>query len=458
MDVWKTRANRFIEGLRPSDEPPTPPSDRSTAHGLCSICNRDPICGGMGVISYDVPVGHQYFGKLFRCPNNPVERDAERFERLRRVSNLDALADKTFNTFNPQHPALSENAELSLQYAFKTCFQFAQDLEGWLLLQGTYGCGKTHLAAAIGHEALRTGHNVLFITVPDLLDHLRNSFTPSADANYDETFERIKSSQLLILDDLGAENPSSWALEKLFQLLNYRYTNRLPTVVTTNIDLARIDPRIRSRLMDEDIIRRMVITAPDFRSASASENRDNFGSIARYRHMTFKSFALPPQTMREEYRILEHAWRTASAYAANPQGWLVLHGSYAVGKTHLAAAIANHNVQQGVPVVFVTVLDLMDHLRQTFNPKAPVSFDERFHMIREAKLLVLDDLSTANASSWAKEKLFQIIDYRYINQLPTVITFSDPINQVDQRMMSRISDQRLSIFITISTPPYTAPR
>ncbi|MBZ0292344.1 MAG: hypothetical protein K8L99_07225, partial [Anaerolineae bacterium] len=90
MDAWKTRANRFIEGLRPGDEPPSPPQDRYPENGHCPICNREPICGGMGLISYDVPVGHPYFGKLYRCPNNPVERDEQRFERLRRASNLDA--------------------------------------------------------------------------------------------------------------------------------------------------------------------------------------------------------------------------------------------------------------------------------------------------------------------------------------------------------------------------------
>jgi len=88
--------------------------------------------------------------------------------------------------------------------------------------------------------------------------------------------------------------------------------------------------------------------------------------------------------------------------------------------SHLAAAIANHRVARGHPALFVVVPDLLDHLRATFNPQSTVTFDQRFEEVRRAPLIVLDDLGTESATPWAREKLYQIFDYRYNARLPTV--------------------------------------
>jgi DNA replication protein DnaC len=187
---------------------------------LCG--NADAMCGGMGVIRYNVPVEHPYFGKLFRCPNHRLELDTERQDKLLKLSNLSAYADKSFQNFRIRTETLTHTEYESLDHAFKVTWNYAEKLDGWLLLEGRYGCGKTHLAAAVGNLRLQRGDPVLFMTVPDLLDHLRSTYAPNADTGYDETFERLKNAPLLILDDLGAENQSAWALEKLFQLFNQR--------------------------------------------------------------------------------------------------------------------------------------------------------------------------------------------------------------------------------------------
>ncbi len=406
------------------------------------------------MVSYDVPVDHPDFGKLFRCPNNPVEQDAAHQERMRRISNLDAYADKTFEAFVVNRPLLSESERLSLEMAYNRALEFANKPEGWLLLEGPYGCGKTHLAAAIGNARLQHGDVVLFLTTPDLLDHLRSTYGPTSEIGYDELFDRVRQAELLILDDLGSENPSQWAGEKLFQLLNYRYSHRLPTVITTNVDLDRLDGRIRSRMLDEELMRQARITAPDYRTPIENQ-QEQLTNLAHYRDMSLDSFDTRSGATLEEQKNLEDVLGIARQYAENPQGWLTIIGPYGCGKTHLAAGIANYRRDLGTGVIFTTVTDLMDYLRVTFTGTVTTSLQQRFQTVLDVPLLVLDDMRGEQTSAWVREKLFQVIEYRYTGQLPTVITSAQKIEEQDERIRTRLMDRRRCRIIAITAPSFS---
>lgn len=411
----------------------------------CRICGGESRCENLGYIRYDVPIDDPRFGKLFRCENNPIEADTERHERLRRISNLDAYVDKNFYNFTIEQPGLKPAERQSLEVALTIATRYAENPEGWLLLEGTYGCGKTHLAAAIGNQRLQKGELVMFVTVPDLLDHLRSAYAPSAEAPYDETFERIRNAPMLILDDLGAESPSQWAKEKLFQLLNHRHSHRLPTIITTNVDPDTLDPRIRSRLLDSELIKRGKIIAPDYRTYARSQG-DQLSNLAAYSEMTFESFDAITNLNREDRQNVQRGLKEAFDYAKSPKDWLMIMGASGTGKTHLAAAIANYRQQQGSDVVFVTVPELLDYLRVAFSPNAPVTFDQRFQMVKNTPFLVLDDFND-KGSPWVKEKLFQILDYRYVSRRPTVITTDKMLDDFDSRIRTRLRDtRRCSIF------------
>ena len=206
-----------------------------------------PTCSGAGFLRADVPYGHPLFGKAIPCECKEAERKNKRRRHLRELSNLDAFRDRTFATFNPRVPGVREAYEVSHDYA--------QEPEGWLLLVGPNGCGKTHLAAALANQCLDDGAVVLFQVVPDLLDHLRAAFAPNATEVFDHLFSKMREAEVLILDDLGSEHSSPWASEKLFQLLNYRYNMGMPTVITANPKgLQGVDERIHSRLMDVSLV------------------------------------------------------------------------------------------------------------------------------------------------------------------------------------------------------------
>ena len=206
-----------------------------------------PRCQGAGYLRANVAFGHPHFGKAIACECKEAERRTKRRQQLREMSNLDAFRNQNFQTFNARVPGVQE--------AYKATMAFAEKPEGWLLLVGPNGCGKTHLAAAIANQALDSGAVVLFEPVPDLLDHLRAAFAPSSNEVYDQLFAKMREAEVLILDDLGAQQSSPWANEKLFQLLNYRYNMGMPTVITANLKgIQGVDERIRSRLSDTGLV------------------------------------------------------------------------------------------------------------------------------------------------------------------------------------------------------------
>jgi DNA replication protein DnaC len=254
------------------------PSRRKTAPPQPEVC---PICHGAGYVRLEVPVGHPDFGRAVQCECKEREIAERERLKLRAVSSLKPFDKKTFSTFDPEIPSKSETN--SVREAYKVALRYAEDPVGWLILQGGYGCGKTHLAAAIAHQREDEGDTVFFSIVPDLLDHLRAAFAPTSELTYDALFERVRESGLLVLDDLGAENGTAWATEKLFQLINYRYNYRMPTVITTNARLmSHMDERIRSRLNDRGLVRYVQIEAQDYRERHAGRpSRGSGGSRGR---------------------------------------------------------------------------------------------------------------------------------------------------------------------------------
>jgi DNA replication protein DnaC len=161
--------------------------------------------------------------------------------------------------------------------AYRKAKEFAERPEGWLVFLGINGCGKTHLAAAIANERRERGEPALFLVVPDLLDYLRHTFSPESQTSYEQAFEEVRQSPLLILDDFGRrastgkhdstgkQESTPWAHEKLYQILNYRYNAELPTVITSSLHLDQIEVSYASRIGDPSISDFIVITAPDYR-------------------------------------------------------------------------------------------------------------------------------------------------------------------------------------------------
>jgi DNA replication protein DnaC len=444
------------------------------------------ICSGLGYVRYDVPDNHPHFGKIFRCDCRQAQADTARIAHLRKVGGLEHLANKTFENFKPEGIGQSDIDRENLRSAYDFAVSYAENPHGWLVLKGGFGSGKTHLAAAIANVQIEAGRSVLFMTVPDLLDYLKASYGASPDEgdNFNRRFEQILSVSLLILDDMGTESPTPWAMEKLFQILNHRYTAQLPTVVSTNRELEQFDPRIQSRLADFDLSQVIAITAPDYRIAGG-RNSGDLNVLGMYSNLTFDNFRVDRGLNKRESENLRSAYEAAKQFALNVYAvraefgpdveitqaemevrsqtpWLIFAGPHGSGKTHLAAAIANEQRSKGTGVIMATVPDLLDHLRATFAPNSPITFDKRFHELKEARLLVLDDLGTEAATPWAKAKLYQLFDYRYVLRLPTVVTTAYNLEEIDKLvdpgLVARMRDKRVCRFMPILADAYRGER
>lgn len=410
-----------------------------------------PACSGMGFVLSDVPLGHPDFGKAIPCHCKLNERQVRQMSRFQRMSDLNALARFTFKAFTPEPPHLPPYTLKSLRLAYEAALQFAEQPLGWLLFSGGYGCGKTHLAAAITNQRLDQGQAAIFVVVPDLLDHLRMTYGPDSEVRYDELFNEVRTTSLLVLDDLGVQNATPWVQEKLFQILNHRYNSRLPTVLTTNQRLEDLDQRLCSRLRDMDLVTRRHITAPDFRLGD-NPSKGNLSTLDLHENQRFDTFDVRRRNASAEIQsTLRQVKEAATAYAHDPYGWFVLRGPNGVGKTHLAAAISN--TQTKFDVMFVVVPDFLDYLRAAFNPQSPVPYDRRFDELKNSRLLVLDDLGTESATPWAKEKLFQLLNYRYNAVLPTIITTSATDEKIDPWLRTRMADTLCQVW-TIKAGSY----
>ncbi|MBI2980262.1 MAG: ATP-binding protein [Chloroflexi bacterium] len=413
-----------------------------------SVCH---ICKGARFVHPLLPSGKPDFSRVVPCRCTQQELGEERRARLQRYSNLGSLTRFIFDNLLPQGKSENPVNRERFNLVYQAAKTFASEPKGWLVLTGPSGSGKTHLAAAIANYCIARNQPAFYITAPDLLDHLRSSFSPDSEMPYDEFFEQVRNAPLLILDDLGAQSSTPWAKEKLEQLLNHRFSNQLPTVIVSIVPVDELEDRIRTRLLaanfyqlgTDDGKAQMLFTsswAPEF-ELQKTMIFDNFDQ---------KRANLPP----EQRENLKEAYDIAFDFARSPDGWLLFQGVNGCGKTHLAAAIVNYRYQHKQPALFIVVPDFLDHLRSSFSPDSKISYDRLFEGVKSVPLLVLDDFGAQATTPWAQEKLYQVINHRYNARLATVITTNSSLEEMENRISSRLADTKICLSFNIMAPHY----
>lgn len=223
-------------------------------------------CGGMG---YRYSSENPMESRLVPCECGMVVR-RER-AAMEAVSALRGrLLSCTFDNFDLTGPAAAARA------SWEAARRWVGKQVGWLLMHGSKGNGKSHLAAAAVNALIEQGEVPLFINVPEFLDWLRETYDREGDDSDSahRRLERVKRARWLVMDDVGAEKSSPWTQEKLYMLCNYRLEMLLPTLWTTNVEtLEQLESRLRSRLQDRGLCEVVLNPAPDYRTGKGRVTR-----------------------------------------------------------------------------------------------------------------------------------------------------------------------------------------
>lgn len=244
-----TRAvlKRALTAPPTANEPPTIPPVRDC-----------PDCGGAGWYKEAVPHGHPSFGKLFPCQCTLAARDTHlKSRRLDILSKLQGelggeLSCCRLDGFDLRRARKNDpESRKSLAFALSAARDFLSDPRRWLYLYGPTGVGKSHLSAAIATAWADAGMGrAAYASAPALLRYIRSGYK---DDSADERLIALQVVDLLILDDLGTEYHKSGESygnteSILFELIADRYSYDRPTIITSNLELADLEPRIASRI------------------------------------------------------------------------------------------------------------------------------------------------------------------------------------------------------------------
>ena len=119
---------------------------------------------------------------------------------------------------------------------------FPNDLKG-LYLHGSFGSGKTYIISALLNELARKNYKTVIIYYPELLNILKSTFDSKDE--YNEVFNEIKTSDVLLIDDIGAETVTNWSRDEVLgTILQYRMEQNLTTFFTSNLTIDELETHL----------------------------------------------------------------------------------------------------------------------------------------------------------------------------------------------------------------------
>lgn len=195
-----------------------------------------------------------------------AERKEKYLNRIFNQSNVNAsLRDATVNSYQPQNDHQVHAKSTAIEYVKG----FSVDEPKSLILQGSYGTGKSHLAYAVAKAIKQQGYSVAFMHIPMLMERIKATYNRNATETTDELVQLLSNIDLLVLDDVGVEN-TEHTLNKLFSIVDNRVGKN--NIFTTNFSDKELNQnmnwqRINSRMKQN--ARTVRVLGDDFRGRDA---------------------------------------------------------------------------------------------------------------------------------------------------------------------------------------------
>jgi DNA replication protein DnaC len=225
--------------------------------------------------------------------------------------------------------AYNDSLKRAVEYALKVIADFpirSTERDRGLLLIGAPGVGKTHLAVAMLSECIRKGGVGRFYTVIDLMGLLRSTYAGQDNTTESAVLRDVTEADIVVLDELGRERATEWRDEMLHLIVNARYSNRRPTLFTTNFDVGdiedpdalqvRVGMRVYSRLCE--MCEMLHLDAADYRDRP--ENADVEDLIALWKKPRKSGLPTPRGSGRQLRAQLKQKQRDPAAELKWPGG------------------------------------------------------------------------------------------------------------------------------------------
>lgn len=211
-----------------------------------------------------------------------IYKNAQREREVRELFSISDLGDRfenaNFDNFESRPGA--ENAEKISRYYAENFNEFG--LES-ILLWGIPGNGKSHLAASVHNHLRKQGKVVVFVSMPDLLKKIKNTFNKGHNENEQQILKALNTCDLLIIDDIGAEKTSDWVQEIVFLIIDNRYRRNKPIMATSNMEPKELAGQLGKRSYDRilEISQSIENKATSYRRVVAKERLSKFDHLLR---------------------------------------------------------------------------------------------------------------------------------------------------------------------------------
>lgn len=157
--------------------------------------------------------------------------------------------DRTFAGYNAVTQKQIKALTTCIEYAEN--FKYHRAIGRCLLMLGKPGTGKTHLAAAIAAHVIQHGAaTAAYRTVSSILQYIKGSYSRDSEYSEADAFDSLTAPDLLLIDEVGATKATEFEQATLFQIINARYEEQLPTVVISNLMPGELPAAIGERCVD----------------------------------------------------------------------------------------------------------------------------------------------------------------------------------------------------------------